>query len=162
MSINIIVAMDRERAIGYQGKLPWSLPPDLKRFKEITTGHTIIMGRKTYESIGRPLPNRTNVIISRNPNFHAQDCVTISSLTEVLANVKDNDEVFVIGGSDIYKQALPYSQKIYMTLIDKVFKGDTFFPSLESNDWQETQRESYRSEGQDPFIYHFTIWQRKI
>lgn len=121
--------MGKNRAIGRNNKLLWNIPDDLKHFKKITTGHAVIMGRKTFESIGRPLPNRANIIITRDKNFKAAGCIIYHSLDEALDFAKQkNEEIFIIGGGQIYEQALPYADKLYLTIIDDEPKADTFFP----------------------------------
>lgn len=135
-SISIIVAIARDRGIGYQNKLLVHLPPDLKHFKAITSGHAIIMGQKTFESIGRPLPNRQNIILSFDKNFKALDCEVFDSIEAALNFAKqseqeknpENPEAFFIGGASIYKQAIQYADKLYITLIDAQYPADTFFP----------------------------------
>lgn len=131
MTVSLIVAMSQNRVIGYQNKLPWHLPEDLKRFKEITTGHTVIMGRKTFESIGRPLPGRKNIVLTRNPGYRAEGVVVFSGLTEALGAVPAGEEVFILGGAEVFREALPLADKIHLTLIHKEFQGDTFFPELD-------------------------------
>lgn len=128
--INIIVAIAKNRAIGKDNKLLWHIPNDLRRFKEITTGHTVIMGRKTYESIGRPLPDRINIIITRNNDYKADGCVTCKSLEEAIEFAKENqeNEVFIIGGGEIYSQAINLADKLYLTLVEGNFEADTYFP----------------------------------
>ena len=129
--LSIIVAMDKNRLIGGKNQLLWHIPGELKRFKEITTGHPIIMGRKTYESIGRVLPNRTNIIITRDANFQVGGAKVVNSLEkaiEVAKNETGGEEVFVIGGGQIYEQALPLTNRLYLTIVDGEYAGDTFFP----------------------------------
>jgi len=130
--ISIIAAISREtRAIGKDNKLLWDIPADLKRFREITSGHPIIMGRTTFESIGRPLPNRTNIVVTRNKNFTAEGCVISHSLFEAIgvAQSYDSEEVFIIGGAQIYEQALSLAEKLYLTTVDASLSADTFFPN---------------------------------
>src|ERR1035437_724350 len=136
--------MSENRVIGNDNTLIWKLPADLKRFKEITTGNTIVMGRKTYESIGRPLPNRRNIIITRDKNYKAEGCEVVNSIEESLLTCDDN--VFIIGGGEIYKQSIGISDKIYLTLIHETFEGDTIFSEL-GDEWKEINREDHdRSE----------------
>lgn len=129
MTLSIIVAMTKERVIGYQNKIPWHLSEDLKHFKKITMGHPIIMGRKTFESIGHPLPGRENIVITRNKNYKAVGVTIVHGLEEALKN--KTGECFVIGGAEIYKAALPQADKLYLTLIHDQIKGDTFFPPVD-------------------------------
>lgn len=138
MTLSIIVAMSKNRVIGYKNELPWHLPEDLKRFKKITMGHPIVMGRKTFESIGRPLPGRENIVITRNKDYQAEGITVIHDFNSILKYQNTNDqrpttedEVFIIGGAEIFKLALPNTNNVYLTLIHKEFEGDTFFPELD-------------------------------
>lgn len=153
--VSIIVAVaGKNRVIGKKGGLPWYIPEELKRFKETTMGHPIIMGRKTHESIGRVLSGRTNIIITHDPKYQAEGCVVVHSLDEALRSAQGSpgdDEVFVIGGGEIYKQALPLADKVYLTDIDKEIKGDVFFPDYSEfkklvyeSDWQEHEGFRYK------------------
>lgn len=131
--ISIIAAMSKNRVIGTKNKLPWNIPDELKRFRQITQGHPIIMGRKTHESIGRVLHNRPNIIITRDENYKVDGAIIVHSLEEALEESqnfhgRDKNEFFVIGGGEIYRQALPLADKLYLTIIDKEYEGDTFFP----------------------------------
>ena len=126
--ISLIAAMGKNRVMGHGGKIPWHLSADLKHFKEITTGHPVIMGRKTYESIGRALPGRTNIVLSRNPEFAPADVVLVPSLQEAFKLTEGAGEVFVIGGAQIFQQALPLTDKLYLTIVRGDFECDTFFP----------------------------------
>jgi len=129
--ITMVVACSSNRVIGKDNTLIWKVPGDLKRFKEITTGHTVVMGRKTYESIGKPLPNRRNVILSRNKDLSIEGCYIYSSISEIIGLYKN--DLFVIGGEEIYRQFLPFCDRVELTLIDKEFEGDAFFPELPDN-----------------------------
>jgi dihydrofolate reductase len=151
--INIIVAMSKNRVIGDSNTLIWHLPEDLKRFKQLTTGNTIIMGRKTYESIGRPLPNRRSIIITRDLNYFVEDCEVVNSLEEAL--LLSNNDCFIIGGGEIYKQSINIADKLYLTLIDKEFEGDTVFPEIEN--WLEVSSEDFNN---DEFKYSFIEYER--
>ena len=131
-NLSLIVAFANNDVIGRDNKLIWSLPSDLKFFKEKTTGHHIIMGRKCFESIGRPLPNRTSVIITRDKAYKAEGCIVVNSLEEALEVAKHDNEPFIIGGGEIYKLALPLVNKIYITRLFEDFDGDTFFPQIET------------------------------
>ncbi len=130
MKISLIAAIGKNRELGKDNKLLWHLPEDFKRFKQITTNHTVIMGRKTYESIGRPLPNRANIIITRNPSLKIPGCTVVNSLKIALQKAKDlgETEAFIIGGGQIYQESLFQADKLYLTLIDQTFPADTFFP----------------------------------
>lgn len=138
--LSIIAAVSKNWVIGKDGKLPWRLPEDLKRFKELTTGHPIIMGRKTYESIGRPLPYRRNIVITRDMNYEAPECLVVHSVEEALDAANPVNEVFCIGGEEIYKEFLPLADKIYLTKINKDFDGDAFFPVVDWSEWEEVER----------------------
>ncbi len=131
--ISLICAIARDRGIGYQNKLLVHLPPDLQHFKKITSGHMVIMGQNTFESIGNPLPNRVNVVLTQDKNFQAEGCVIKYSIAEAIefAKASDDDEIFFIGGASIYAQSIKYADKLYLTLIDKVFEADTFFPEYD-------------------------------
>ncbi len=126
--ISIVVAVDSKRGIGKDNKLLWNIPEDLKRFRSITSGHPIIMGRKTFESIGRVLPNRTNIIITRDTNYTVEGAVVVHSLEEALRQAQGQDEVFIIGGGQIFEQALPLVDRLYLTIVEGDFHADTFFP----------------------------------
>lgn len=136
MGISIIVAVAENGVIGGGNKLLWHIPDDLKRFKQITSGHSVIMGRKTFESIGKPLPNRRNIVISRNPNIDIQGVEVANSLEDALAMTQNETEVFIIGGGEIYKQALPLASKLYLTRVHKKYEGDTDFPEIVEHDWR--------------------------
>lgn len=142
--------MDRGRVIGHQGKLPWHLPADLRRFKTLTMGHHIIMGRKTWESIGRPLPGRTSVVITRNANYSAPGAVLAASLHEALTLARPDPEPFVIGGAEIFGEALPLATRIYLTKILAAYDGDTWFPELPATQWKCVQVDHYPAEGAQP------------
>lgn len=136
MELSIIVAMAQNRAIGRNNQLLWHISADLRRFKAITMGHTIIMGRRTYQSIGRPLPGRRNIVVSRNPSFSAEGCTVAQSLEAALALCPAGDEAFVIGGGQIYAQALPLAHRMYITLVHSDMEADTFFPEYDPAQWR--------------------------
>ena len=140
--LSIIVAKAKNNVIGKDNKLLWHLPKDLKRFKELTTGHTIIMGRKTFESLGRVLPNRKHIVLSNNPDFKVKDenVKIVHSIDEIKTYIDDKEENFVIGGAMIYNLLMPYVTKMYITEIDKDFEGDSVFPPVDLNKWKETNR----------------------
>ena len=164
--LSILVAMARNRVIGHKNQLPWYLPADLKHFKSLTMGHPIVMGRKTYESIGRPLPGRTNIILTHQKILEVPGAIVVHSIESALQKCQENNAVqhesFIIGGENLYRQTLPYCQRLYITEIQKDFDGDAFFPEFDSNEWQEAQRDQHFSEGNDIFEYHFVIFDRKI
>ena len=155
--INIIVATSKNRVIGKSNDLIWHLPADLKRFKEMTTHNTIIMGRKTYESIGKPLPNRRSIVITRDINYKLYGCDVVNSLEEALELCDDN--CFVIGGGEIYKQSLIYADKIYLTEIDEDFDGDTYFPEL-GNEWVKLSKVSFDSDERNKHSYSFIEYEK--
>lgn len=152
--LDFIVAMTEERVIGNKNQLPWKLSQDLKRFKEITTGHTVIMGRKTYDSIGRPLPNRTNIVLTRDRSFVPPGVTVCHDWSEVAGTVKGN--AFVIGGSEIFRQALPRLRRLYLTLISQPFEGDAYFPELPLKTDFALEEESPLYT--DPFPFRFQNW----
>ncbi len=161
--ISLIVAMDRNRLIGKNDGmkgLPWHLPADLQFFKRVTTGHTVIMGRKTYESIGKPLPNRRNLVITRQKNLDLQGCITFTSIADLLAEVAQDEEAFVIGGADVFKQFLPVADRMYITFIDETFQGDVYFPAYDETEWRLVQSEPGIKDEKNPYDYRFTIWER--
>ena len=156
MKISLIAAMASNRVIGLNNQMPWHLSADLKQFKKITMGSPILMGRKTFESIGKPLPGRTNIVISRNPGFQASGCVQVNS-TEAALDIacKTSDTLFVIGGAELYERLLPLTDTLYLTLINKAFVGDTFFPELDSAKWIEIEREDVDNDPLVDFTYSF-------
>ncbi len=162
MTISIIVAFDERRLIGNNNQLPWHLPADLKHFKSITMGHTMIMGRKTFESIGKPLPGRVSIIISRQLHYSIAGCQVYSSLDSAIEACSHLDEVFFIGGSQIFKAALPRASKLYITKIHHTFEGDTFFPEIDYNEWTETSSERHPADEKNPWDYSYINYQKKI
>jgi dihydrofolate reductase len=155
--IKIIVAMSKNRVIGNNNELIWKLSSDLKRFKELTTGHPVVMGRKTYESIGRPLPNRRNIIITRNSEYEVEGCEVVSSLEEAL--LLSGNDCFIIGGGEIYKQSLELADKIYLTLVHKDFEGDTQFPEL-SKEWAIIDNKDFEADQKNEYNYSFIEYDR--
>ncbi|MCM3664391.1 dihydrofolate reductase [Mesobacillus subterraneus] len=160
--ISLIWAMDENRVIGLHNQLPWRLPEDLKFFKRVTMGHPIAMGRKTYESIGKPLPGRENIVITRDENYSPDGCVVMNSIEEFMkyAGEKD-DEVFVIGGAEIFKEVLPKADRLYLTMIHEQFEGDTFFPVFDIDKWELETREIGLKDEKNPYDYEFLIYKRK-
>ena len=158
MSLTIIVATDRARGIGIENRLPWRLPEDLAHFKRTTTGHSIIMGRKTFESIGRPLPGRRNIVISRNPHWRHEGVEAVVSVEAAIALAPET-EAFVIGGAQIYAETLARARCLIVTEIDKEFGCDTFFPAIDPNLWRQVTREAYYSELNE-CAYAFVTYQR--
>jgi len=162
---SILVAMAKNRVIGRNNALPWQLPPDLKRFKQLTMGHHIVMGRKTYESIGRPLPGRTSVIVTRQSDYQAPGTIVVGSLAEALKICSEGKEMdqesFVIGGAEIYQQALGLCQRMYVTEIQQEFDGDALFPEFNQQEWREISREKHRLAEDDGLEYHFVVLDRR-
>lgn len=152
-SLSLIVAVARNRVIGANNALPWHLPEDLKRFRALTTGHHIIMGRKTYESLNRLLPGRTTVIVTRNPDYRVDGALIADSLQSAIAHSVGDSEVFLIGGAELYKDGIKHANKLYITEINADFEGDAFLPEFDLSDWQEVARETHVSEKGLPFAY---------
>ena len=144
--VSIIVAMAKNRVIGANNALPWHLSSDLKRFKALTMGHHIIMGRKTFESIGRVLPGRTSIVVTRNESYRPEGVIIVHCLTDAFELSAGDNEVFVIGGEQIYREALPVADRIYLTDIDKEFAGDSYFPALEHGAWRSTAQEAFEDD----------------
>jgi dihydrofolate reductase len=158
--LSLIVAMAQNRVIGYENKMPWHLPAELAYFKRITTGHPIIMGRKTFDSIGRPLPNRRNIVVSRNANFHSPGVEVANSLESALAFCA-NENPFVIGGASLYAEALAITQKLYITEIDADLVGDTFFPPIDHSVWEEESREARTKDEKNIYDLQFVVLSRR-
>lgn len=152
-SLCLVAAVAENGVIGVNGKLPWHLPEDLKHFKQLTLGHPVIMGRKTWESIGRPLPNRNNIVVSRTEGFHAPGANVAASLEEALVLCGDAGPVFVIGGSEVYRAALPRAAGLVLTEIRRAYEGDARFPEMNWADWKETRREPHVAANGIPFDF---------
>jgi len=163
MTLSIIAALGRNRAIGYQNQLPWRLPADLQRFKQLTLGHHILMGRKTFESIGRPLPGRTSIIITRQVDYEAEGCLIAHSLDEAiaLAQVRGEQEAFVIGGADIYAQAIPRADRMYLTLVEAEPEADAFFPIFDEETWELSEESSFALDEKHPHAMRFVTLVKK-
>lgn len=161
MTISIIVALSENNVVGVNNQLPWKLSADLKRVRGLTMGHHIIMGRKTYESIGRPLPGRVNVVITRNTDFKADGCIIVGSLSEALKISKSDPEVFIFGGGEIFRDALPQVSKIYMTKVHHSLEGDTHFPTLNPQEWRELERTEFKADEKNEYDYSFLTLERK-
>lgn len=160
-NISIIVAIARNGVIGNDNRLLWHIPEDLKRFKSLTTGHPVIMGRKTFESIGRPLPRRRNIVITRQKDFAPEGCETAHSLEEAIGMCDPRQELFIIGGEQIYRQALPLAGRLYLTLLEKEYEGDTFFPEIDFNQWSEVYRHTCAHGTNYAFPFTFVDYERK-
>ena len=167
MKLSLVWAMAQNRVIGRNNSLPWYLPEDLKYFRRITMGKPVIMGRKTFESIGKPLPGRTNIVITHNPKFQAEGVNCVHSieaalgLCESLAEIDGTDEAMVIGGAEIYSLALPMADRLYLTQVHADVEGDAFFPELDYSHWQEIGREDFESAGSNPYNYSFLVFEKQ-
>jgi dihydrofolate reductase len=160
MKISLIVAMDRKGVIGKGGMLPWHLSSDLQHFKKITMGKPIIMGRRTHESIGRPLPGRENVVISRNKDYQAKDCTVLNSLECAYVKYKDLDEIMIMGGAELYRQTIDKARRIYLTEVHAEQEGDTYFPKFDRESWEEIERHDFRADEKNEYDYSFVILER--
>ena len=160
MKISIIVAIAQNYAIGKNNQLLWHMPNDLKHFKQITSGRTIIMGRKTYESVGKPLPNRRNIVVTRQ-DIQIPGCEVVKSIDEGLSLCAHEDEVFIGGGAEIYRQAMDITDRIYLTIIHKDFEADTFFPEIDYLKWDEASREYNEPDEKNPLPYSFITLNRR-
>ena len=161
--LSIIVAKAKNNTIGKDNKLLWNISDDLKRFKELTTNHNIIMGRKTFESLGGILPNRKHIIFSQNPDFKIENenVEIVHSMLQIQQYIEDEEENFVIGGAMIYNLLMPYVTKMYVTEIEKDFEGDTFFPKINSEVWEEISREKGPEDSENKFEYEYVTYKRK-
>jgi len=160
-TITIIAAIAENNALGKNNDLIWHLPADLKRFKKTTTGHHIIMGRNTFESIGKPLPNRTTVIITRNPYFKAEGCIVVNSLKEAIEVAKNDESPFIIGGAQIYDQAIDIVDQLDITEVHHKFDADVYFPKIDLTIWKESKREFFKADEKNKFNYSFVSYIRK-
>lgn len=160
-SIAIIVAMAKNRTIGVDNTLPWCCPDDLKHFKAMTMGHHIIMGRKTFESIGRPLPGRTTVVVTHNAHLQLPGCVVVNSIPDAVAHSFHDPQIFIVGGAEVYHQALAFADTLYITEIQKEVEGDAHFPYFDIREWRETARAIHHQELPEVFDYHFVTYKRK-
>lgn len=160
--IAIVVAVAENNVIGKDNQLIWHLPADLKHFKHITMGHPMLMGRKTYESIGKPLPGRTTIIITRQPDFEAEGCMVVNSVKEAISKAKQLDEqAYIIGGAEIYRQVLDVTDTIYLTRIHHSFDGDTFFPEIKEEEWQTISEAHHEPNEKNKYSYSFIKFERK-
>jgi dihydrofolate reductase len=159
--VSLIVAMAKNRVIGANNTLPWHLPADLKRFKALTIGHHIVMGRKTYESIGKPLPGRTSVVVTRNADYSAPGVIVANSLEKAISACGNDEEIFVIGGAELYRQAIKFADRIYLTEIDADIQGDAHFAKFDRKLWLETERVNHAPDEKNVHSYHFVVYERK-
>ena len=153
--------MDKNRVIGKDNDLPWNMPADLKRYRSMTLGKPNIMGRKTHEAIGRVLPKRLNIVVTRDKNYKAEGCVVVHSVEEALKATRDAEEVMVLGGAEIFKMFLDKVNRMYLTYIDGEFEGDTFFPEFDESEWKETLREEHKADSENPYDYVYVNLERK-
>ena len=159
--VSLVAAVAENGVIGVNNALPWRLPTDLKRFRTLTSGHHVIMGRKTCESLGQPLSGRVNLVVSRNPSFHAEGFIVLRSVETALSAAAEDEEVFVIGGASLYCQTLPRVNRIYLTVVHAEFTGDTRFPNFNGDDWQELERVKYAPDPRHACAYSFVTLERK-
>ncbi len=161
MVITLIVAKDENGVIGHQGRLPWRLPADMKYFKTVTMGKPLIMGRHTYESIGKPLPGRTNIVVTKDAGYQAPGCLVVHSVEEALTVVVDHPEVMVMGGATLYEQLLPRAGKLYVTEVHAQVAGETYFPAFNIDEWRELSRSDHAADHNNPYAYSFVVLERK-
>jgi len=161
--ITIIAAIAKNNALGKNNDLIWHLPADLKRFKNITSGHHILMGRNTFESIGKPLPNRTTIIITRNKDYYKDGCLIAHSLEEAIELASSEEQIFIIGGAQIYKETLvkDLADQLDITVVHQEFEADAFFPEIDLNLWKEIERENFKADEKNDFDYSFVTYKRK-
>ncbi len=157
IEIVIVAALDERRVIGRGGELPWRLPADLRHFREVTTGHPVVMGRRTYEAIGRPLPQRTNIVLTTRSDYEAPGCEVASSVDEAIQLAQDHgaDRVMIIGGESLYRQVLPETDLLVLTVVHDIFEGDTYFPTFDSEEWDVEQREYRPADEENPSAMSF-------
>ncbi len=161
MIISLIVARSDNGVIGRDRKLPWRLPADLRHFKTTTMGKPVIMGRRTWESIGKPLPGRTNIVLTREPGYTTAGCLAAHSLDEGLELAGEAPEIMIIGGEAVYREALPKASRIYLTEVHATVEGDAFFPELDTDEWQETRRDEHAADETVAFDYSFVTLERR-
>jgi len=159
--ITIIAAIGKNGELGKDNNLIWHLPNDLKRFKKVTSGHHVIMGRKTFESLGKPLPNRTNIIITRNTSYAAEGCVVVNSLEDAIKAVSEDSNPFILGGAEIYSQAIKIADILDLTLVGAALDADAFFPEIDMHLWKETSRENFSTDEKHKYKYSFVRFERK-
>lgn len=158
--ISLIAAMAHQRVIGYQGGMPWHMPVDLKHFKQWTQGKTIMMGRKTFDSLGRPLPKRRNIVISRQTGLQLPGCEVYDDARSFLSAWPADQELMIIGGASLYEQAMPMADRMILTFIDAKCQGDTFFPAWDSDEWQMVDRDEHQADANNPHDYQFIVFER--
>jgi len=158
--ITVIAAIGKNGELGKENDLIWHLPNDLKRFKKITLGHHVIMGRKTFESLGKPLPNRTTIIITRNKNYQVDDCITVNSLEDALKAAEADPNPYILGGAEIYHQAIKIADTLDLTLVEANFEADAFFPKIDENIWEEISREDFSADKTHQYNYSFVTYKK--
>jgi len=167
MKLSLICAMDENMVIGRNNALPWHLPEDLKYFKRTTMGKCIIMGRRTFESIGRPLPGRTNIIVTRSRDYEVENARVVDSLSDAIelaenvSFIEGVDEAFVIGGAELYRHALPYVDRLHLTMVHAEIDGDTYFPDFDVNEWEQVSREYFEADETNPYPYSICVFERR-
>ncbi len=161
MRISIIAAMSSNRVIGLKDDLPWHLPPDLKHFKQLTMGHHMIMGRKTFDTIGRPLPGRVTIVVTRRTDFVHPGVLVAHSIDDALRLAEDDKEVFIAGGGEIYRLTLDLADRIYLTVIHHEFEGDTFFPPFDESKWEVVEEQEFHPDEQNPLRFTFLTLDRR-
>jgi len=160
MNISLVAAMGEGRVIGIDNRLPWRLPADLQHFRRVTMGKPVLMGRKTFESIGKPLVGRINIVVTQDRSFHPDGVVVTHSVDEAIAAV-DAPELMVIGGASFYAQLLPRADRLYLTEIHHRFAGDAYFPAFSPDEWHEIERRDHAPDEANPYAYSFVIWERR-
>ena len=158
--ITIIAAIGKNRELGKNNELIWHLPDDLKRFKKVTSGHDVIMGRKTFESLGKALPNRTNIVITRNKNYKAENCVVVNSIDEAI-KISTDMNPYILGGAQIYSQAIKIADELDLTFVDASFDADAFFPEIDATIWKVKYREDFLADEKHKYNYSFILYKRK-
>ena len=161
MTVSLVVAASTNNVIGSDGGLPWHLPDDLRHFKRLTTGNPIVMGRRTFESIGRPLPNRRNIVMTRDPDYVAPGCDVVSSVREALDLLKDTDEVMIIGGGQVYRDFLPHADRIYLTRVQADVEGDTYFPDIDEAGWRLVSSEPHAADEKHAYAFDVMVFERR-
>ena len=161
MTISLVVAASTNNVIGSDGGLPWHLPDDLRHFKRLTTGKPVVMGRRTFESIGRPLPNRRNIVMTRDPDYVAPGCDVVSSVREALDLLEDTDEVMIIGGGQVYRDFLPHADRIYLTRVQADVEGDTYFPDIDEAGWRLVSSEPHAADEKHAYAFDVMVFERR-
>jgi len=159
--LTIIAAIGKNRALGKNNQLIWHIPADLQRFKKVTSGHHVIMGRKTFESLGKALPNRTNIIITRDKDYQAKGCIVVNSLSEGIKAAKNDENPYILGGAEIYRQSIELADVLDLTFVHHTFDADVFFPEIDKKIWKESFRENFKKDEKNKFDFSFVKYIRK-